>query len=172
MYSRRLGAYASPAVGSYTLGCSTCPPRTLGALPLLSTATGFVSSAISGLFSSSDPIKDAQRKARIDQEYAKAMSGDQAAVNCLADMARGVANNDGRICAVGSQTAATYAKAKYLEFQARHALGQAATTIFPYALSESDLPSQGIGAVTRAISNPLVLGGIVLGAVLLMRKRR
>lgn len=154
------------------LGCSS--PR-LGALPsvaslnpvtqAVSTVTGLVTS----LFSGSDPAKDRERKNRIDGQYNQAMAGNAAAVSCLRDMAQGVSSgpNDPRTCAVGSSWAAAYAKAKWIEYQARVAAGQVGGAL----IGQSNLPTTAVGAVKSMA--PLVIGGVLLAvAASSLRSRR
>jgi hypothetical protein len=147
------------------VGCN--PPRLQGyrsglGLTPLDTALSFVSNAIGGIFSSSDPVKDALRKTRVEEHYAGAMAGDATALACLMSDAELAPQTPG--CIVGSKVAVAYAKAKYAEYQVRHGAGQIGGVL----IGQSDIPTQIVGT----LSNPLVLGGIVLGAFLLFRKRR
>jgi hypothetical protein len=117
---------------------------------------------------SSDPVKDQERIARVDDSFRAAMSGSPVnrdghdPVVCLRDMAAGSG-----LCVVGSKVAQAYAKVKWAEYQARHAAGTVGTGL----ISVSDIPSQIGGTIQRAVTNPLVIGGVVLGAYLLMKRR-
>jgi len=145
--------------------CSSCQRSQLGAIPAILGAATSVNQVASLIgLNSSDPAKDQERINRINNEFAKAMRGDQAAVSCLREMAQGVANNDGRTCAVGSQLAYRYAQTKWAEYQARHAAGGAGT----WLVGQSDIPSQAVGL----LANPWVLGGVVVGAYFLLRRGR
>lgn len=146
-------------------GCSSCGTGQLGAISTIFTAATGVNQVASLLgLNSSDPVKDQERINRINQAYDQAMRGDQAAVSCLREMAQGVANNDGRTCAVGSQLAYRFAQTKWTEYQARHAAGGAGT----WLVGQSDLPSQAVGW----LSSSWVIGAVVVGGYLLLRRRR
>ncbi len=121
---------------AYLRRACACEAKGLGALPIAAAAgaqiTAFVSSQLDTVLgklglSSSDRTRDQERIARVNDQFEKAMRGDTSAEACLRDMAQGVSSgpNDPRQCAVGSTVAAAYAKAAWLEFQARRAAGQA-----------------------------------------------
>lgn len=130
-----------------------------------------LSSVISLLgFSSSDPVKDQQRIARIDNEYRGALGGDPNNIACLRDMAQGVSSgpNDPRQCAVGSRVAAAWAARRWLEYQAR--VGAAA--VGGELIDQSGVVGPTIiGTAQRALSNPWVIGGVVLLGYLVLRRR-
>lgn len=137
--------------------CACEPPRALGALPVATVAVGFVTKNINTVLSklglsSSDPTKDQERINRINQNFEAAMTGDTSAVACLRDMAQGVSSgpNDPRQCAVGSQVAAAYAKAAWLEYEARRGAGQVGAVLVgespQFATAVSWLPWAAVGA--------------------------
>lgn len=137
-------------------------------VPQLTTGLSIVNKAASlvGL-NSSDPVRDEARIQRIDDNFHKAMAGDLGAVACLRDMAQGVAKaNDPRTCAVGSTLAAAYAKAKWLEYQARVGAGQVGTVL----IGQSNIPTMIAGTAQRIGPALLVGGGLLL--VLALRRRR
>ena len=168
---RRAMAYAQPSGAA--LGCSCCPQPGLGAVPVLSFALASVQNAIGGIFSSSDRVKDAERKLRVDQHYAGAMAGDAGSLACLMSDAELGPQTAG--CIVGSKVAVVYAKAKYAEYQARSAAGPIGTGLVQVGgglIQQSTIPTNIAATIQKAMSNPLIIGGVVLGAFLLLRKKR
>ena len=165
-------------------------PAIVGAV----TSTGLVSKAVSvvasflgpvgSILRGSDPVKDTQRKARIDSYYAGAMAGDaasEARLRCHAGQTTpamialaGGGNpqcdpNDPLGHAAGSAVARGYAQAKLAELQARRAAGVVGTTL----VGQSDIPTTFGGAIGRAVTSPWVLGaGAVLVFFLLSRRGR
>lgn len=115
---------------------------------------------------SSDPVKDRERIARIDNEFQGALSGDPNNIACLRDMAQGVSSgpNDPRQCAVGSRVAAAWAKRRWLEYQAR----AAAAGIGIDLLGQSGIVGP---TIARVASNPIVWIVVGAGIFLLLRRR-
>ena len=140
---------------------------------LLAAATNPIAAIMAGLnpilsvfgLNSSDPVKDRERADRINDTFRLAMQGDAEAVSCLRDMAAGVSSgpNDPRQCAVGSKTAATYAKKMWNEYQARVQAGIVGTGL----IGASNLPATVAGLLT----SPLTLGLGALVLILLLRRK-
>lgn len=139
----------------------------LGFAPAVAIAIGGRLFKIAGsLFQS----KDKARIARIEQAFALAMSGDDRPQPNLNDLSGEayltlIATNRQES---GSAVAQAVARARLAEFKGR----SAATGVIGGLLPISTIPTTIAGTAQRALSNPLVLGGVVLvGVYFLTRKR-
>lgn len=132
---------------------------------------------VGSLLSGSDPKKDQERKDRIDGDFAGAMAGDRQALARLMCKA-GLVTQDaidfgladpttGCSLAGGSKVGRAYANQKYLEYKARVLAGTVGVTL----IGQSPIPGQIQSTVTNALSSPLLLGGLAVGAYLLLRRR-
>lgn len=165
----------APAVVATTAG----PSLVSSALSTVASFLGPFGSILRG----SDPVKDAQRKGRIDTYYAGAMAGDvasEARLRCYAgqttpemiQLAAG-ANpqcdpNDPAGHAAGSAVARGYARAKLGELEARRAAGIVGGTL----IGQSDIPTAIGGALQRAATSPVAVVVAVAVVALLASKMR
>lgn len=107
---------------------------------------------VGSAISSSDPVKDQERFARVDATYEKALAGDSAALACLESMTKGDA---GTVCVVGSAAAVSRAKLRLAEYKARVLAGDVGTAL----IGQSQIPSTGLAVATEG-------GKLVLWAAL------
>lgn len=139
----------------------------LGAILPIVTGINQVASLL-GL-NSSDPVKDQERINRINLAFDLAMSGSTQVRSDLGGMtgAAYLQYIAADATHAGSQIAYRYAQAKWAEYRARHAAGVVGGGL----ISVSDVPATVVGTIQRAVTNPLVLGGVAVGAYLLLKKR-
>lgn len=157
-------------------------------MAILSVA-GAAVSLVSNLVQSSDPKKDAERKARIDADKLVALQGNTLAlarIKCKANVSltaqelallqqNGGLTDGGCSLAAGSDVARAYAKAALLEIQARTTVASAATGLGVGALgvAEQANPGNTLRTISAAIPwGTVALIGIVLaGAYFAFRRR-
>lgn len=195
MYDVSLGCPPSPYLGATSLATTAATNVATGASVggPVGVAVGAVASFLGPLGSilrGSDPVKDSQRKLRIDSYYAGAMAGDlveEAKLRCYAGQTTPeilayatsrpdlypsgspqCAVNDPLGQAAGSAVARGYARAKLAELEARRLAGVVGTTL----IGQSPIPTTIAGTVQRALTSPVVLlGGAALLYLLLSRRR-
>ena len=179
-YARRrpagLGCLPASGLGLSAVGVAAAP-ATGGLSLLVPTILGSLGS-IGSFFGGSDPKKDAERKARIDGDFAAAMGGDERALAnlmCKAGHVTQLAMDFGLIdsaggCALagGSRIGQAYANQKWLEYKARALAGDVGGVL----IGQSPIPGQIATTVRQIATSPVLIGGLVIGAYLLLRKRR
>lgn len=116
-------------------------------LPVAITGAVSIASKASSLLGSSDPQKDAERRARIDQTFSMAVAGSTQAADCLDDMANRTFG--GTRCAVGSDWAVNYAKTRWSEFKSLQAAGQVTGPVV--ATAKTVAPWAGLVAVAALV---------------------
>ena len=176
-YRRTLGESGLGMSAAATAGATGAAPATGGLSLLIPTILGSLGS-IGSFLSGSNPKQDAERKARIDTDFAGAMAGDEVALAnlmCKAGHVTQLAVDHGLIdsaggCSLagGSKIGQAYANQRWLEYKARALAGNVGVNL----IGQSPLPGQ-IGTTVRQIAtSPLLIGGVVVIAYLLLRKKR